>query len=408
MEKVFSESKREFYKKIIQEYINPNFQDITPMFNDSVPFLVSGEMLMLTALTDNSYNNLLGGQSLHFIYICERLLNFFKKNNGCFEIVFFNVWQIVLDDSELCLYRQILIKHFEKNTDVTVHCFDHVYDSAFLDLIDTLRPGFFLYNLDWYSQAKFLNKWTIIHFIAVFCAEFTFCLKSDLPIVDLATISVDVSIVKSYLLQSNENYTILPDFSADIDYIQSKKTKEPMVTFLYQCEEIRKLLVCNAVRIFLKEHPKQINDVRLFVLYIVAMENLKLQNRGCPLVKLTNSEEIEQDVVIWQKIIVSLLRKVNDNCIVWKNVCDLWQGTLLAVVYSSVTESANKESLGEFATFYEHYIEKINTTLDENIVPYPIEKYSKSFCEMKMPYCRKKGIINLKVIYLLFIRSFFR
>lgn len=381
------------YAKCILKFNDPRFQDITPMFNDSVPFLVSGEMLMLTAMLDENYNSVLGGQSLHFIYICERLLNVFKKNNGSFEILFFDVWENVFNNYQLLLYRQILINHFEKNTEIRVHHFTDVYDLAFSTLIDTARPGFFLYNLDNIMIHKFLKHQRCGDniFLAVFCAEFISCLKSDLPVVDLGTIELEISIVRSYLLENDVDYKILPEFRSDIEKIHSiRKLKIETLSSISKYNDIRKLLVCNAVCAFLKKFPTRTNDVRLFVLYVVALENLKLQNRGCPFVKITN-QDIKQDILIWQKIIFSLLKDVDSSNINWKNICDIWQGTLLAVVYHCVTDVMYSENLGQFRSYYEQYFEITNCILSENLSPYPIEPYKTQFCTFKMPYCRERG-----------------
>lgn len=377
------------YRACIHIFNNPVFQDVTPLFNDSVPFLVSGETLMVTALIDDNYvGGCLGGQTLHFIYICERLLNVFKKNNGSFHIVFFDVWENVFDDCRLLLYRQILMKHFEKNTDVPVHRFRSVYDPGFLTLIESLRPGFFLYNLDAKSQVTFFRKCPR-SFLALFCAEFIFCLKWDLPVVDLASIAVEVSLVRSYLLENDIDYKVLPDFCVDVAKIEKENNqKNANISFAYECSEIREFITCNAVCDFLKKYPQQTNDARLFVLYVVAMENLKLQNRGTPVVKVINGREIKEDILKWHKIIYLLLKNISKHLTNWKNVCDLWQGTLLAVIYKSIDKNVDKENLGEFAAPYEEYIEKINSVLSDKITPYPIEPYKMDFCKLEMPYCR--------------------
>lgn len=385
--------------KLIKKYITcintfnkPRYQDITPMFNDSVPFLVSGEMLMVTALTDENYNHLLGGQSLHFIYICERILNVFKKNNGSFQIVFFDIWENILH-WQMLLFRQILIKHFENNTEIVVHHFTNVYDPGFSLLIDNVRPAFFLYNLDYSQLMKFLGKFSVESFLGLFCAEFTFCLKSDLPVVDLTFLNVDISMVKGHLLENDVHYTKLPNYREDVLRIQANRQglKVKKIPIVYHCNEIREFLVCNAVCAFLNKYPKQENDVKLFVLYVVVMENLNLENRGCPILQTTNSSKIKDNIRIWYMIILSLLKHINHSKKNWKNICDLWQGTLLAVVYHSITEPINSESLGVLAEFYEKYFKKINSVVTKEINPYPIKPYGSQFCTFKMPYCRKMG-----------------
>lgn len=390
------------YVDCIYRFNNPRFQDITPLFNDSVPFLVSGEMLMLTAVRDENYNDVLGGQTLHFIYICERLLNIFKKNNGTFEIVFFDVWENIFKNSQLLLYRQILKEHFKNNTNIRVHNFVSVYDPRFSILIDNVRPGFFLYNLGAMRYTKFLRKKyagvRMSDFVAMFCAEFVFCLKSDLPVVDIATIDLDVSVVKSYLLENDIHYKRLPNFERDVLQIVHKKCeKRGNCIFVFKCDEIRELLICNAVYDFLMEYPKRTDDVRLFILYVVVLETFKLRNRGCPIVDVID-EEINNKILIWQKIIFLRLKNV-ENVANWKNVCDLWQGTLLAVVYSSITIDTYSKDLGELATFYERYIEKINKNQLKTLTPYPIKPYEKTIGIFTMPYCKEDGKLSFNITF---------
>lgn len=372
------------------------------MFNDSVPFLISGEMLLITALMDKNYNRLLGGQSLHLIYICERLLNVFKKNSGTFEIVFFNAWKNVFRHPELLLYRQIIIAHFKNNTNIPVHTFSCVFDKSFSDLIDNVRPGFLLYNLADRYQSRFLkeNKCAIADFYTLFCSEFIFCLKADLPVVDLRNINVEVSIVKSYLLESNISHEQLPDLLIDVIHkvIINNAGISGKIEIAYGCNEIRELIICNAACVFLNDFPKRANDVRLFLLYAVVLENLNLQSRGCPIVEITD-QTIMEDVLIWQRIIFALLKDFDKGNVEWKNICDIWQGTLLAVVYSSVTKEMFSENLGELAIFYEQYVDKINGVTTNKLTHYPIVPYKTQFCTFTMPYCREAGNIVNNMVF---------
>lgn len=377
----------------IKTLMKPRFQDITPMFNDSVPFLVSGEMLMLTALTNENYSIVLGGQSLHMIYICERLLNVFKKNNGSFEFVFFDIWKEVLENEYLILCRQMIMEHFKNNTSIPVHNFDSVYDTGFSELIDNVRPGFLLYNLSHNYLFRSLKQYkcNACRYLALFCSEFTFCLGIDFPVVDIGFIDTGVSNVKSYLLESNTECMKLPNLRRIMGKtIVTKRIPKKKLDFAYRCNDIREFLVCNAVCVFLKDFPKRENDAKLFVLYAVALENLKLHNRGCPIVNVIG-DTIKNDVMIWQKILLLLLESINDIKMEWKNIADIWQGTLLAVVYSSVTDELFNVNLGEFAPYYEQYIDKINNATKQTLLPYPIKPYENKICEFTMPYCRKAG-----------------
>lgn len=380
------------------QFNKPRFQDITPMFNDSVPFLVSGEMLMTTALMDKNYNRLLGGQSLHLIYICERLLNVFKKNNGTFEIVFFSVWENVFRHPELLLYRQIIMSHFKNNTTIPVHTFRCVFDPSFSDLIDKVRPGFLLYNLANKYQIAFFKKYqcAIVDLYTMFCSEFIFCLNADLPVVDLRNIKVDISVVKSYLLENNVRHEEFPDLLPYTVKIINKHAGIPeKLALVYKCKDIRELVICNAACVFLNDFSQQVNEVRLFLLYAIILENLKLQYRGCPVVQITGSKllTVTEEILIWQKIIFALLKDCDDVDYEWKNICDIWQGTLLAVVYSSVTNPMFSENLGKLATFYEQYVDKINGVTNTKLAPYPIMPYKTQFCTFTMPYCREAGNI---------------
>lgn len=376
------------YATYLRKFNRPRLRDITPMFDDSVPFLVSGEMLMLTAVMDRNYNPVLGGQTLHLIYICERLLNVFRKHNGCFEIVFFDVWESVLSNPSLLLYRQIIKAHFKNDTDVPVHQFNDIHVEDFRELINKVRPGFFLYNLAAEYMSHFVKN---MDFLPLFCAELIFCLKLDFPIVDLATVTNEVSTVKSYLLESDIDYEELPDVKKKM----GKRVKpRPCV---YQCKEIREFIVCNAVCTFLNDYPSRSNDAKLLVLYFAVLENLGLQNRGCPIIKMKDckSEElIMEDVHIWQKIMIAFLKDTDVKDMDWKNIGDIWQGTLFAVVNSCVTEQiCNGESLGEFAAHYEQYIHRIDSVIPISLTPYPIQPYPIGFGKFKMPYCRKTGTI---------------
>lgn len=366
------------------------------MFDDSVPFLVSGEMLMLTAVMDENYNRSLGGQSLHMIYLTERLLNTFARNNGKFEIVFFNIWENVFDDWNLYLSREIVMRHFQNNTKYAVHQFPHVHDTGFIEYIDKVRPGFFLYNLSVIFEHTFLKEYscTFQELLITFCAEFVFCLKIDLPIVDLQTVQVDSSVVKAYVLESDlDSIKLIPDLKNDLLEISRKTKMFKKMASPYKCREIREWIICNTVQEFLESFPEQINDARRFILYMVILENLNLEDRASTVVKEIDKNIIMADILAFKKIMVSLLSGADTKNFDWKNIADIWQGTLLAVVYSCFNSALYDRDLDKLSASYEDYINKINGALKTKIHAYPIEPYNKEFCKFELPYCRKSGII---------------
>ena len=68
-------------------------------FADSREFIVSGDAVVVDILGDMNYDSSCGGQYLHFIYLCERLmLNFVQKGVSCPDLM--------LD--AMCLIAQIV------------------------------------------------------------------------------------------------------------------------------------------------------------------------------------------------------------------------------------------------------------------------------------------------------------
>lgn len=403
--------------KIINDFNKPIFQDITPLFDDGVPFLVDGDALMLTAILDKNYNPSFGGQFLHLVYICERILQVFTNNGGVCQIVFFDIWKEVYNNSyKLLVCRQVLYHHFMKNTQIHVHKIKHFYSSDFISIIEKVKSRFLLCNLAVYKdyfdiikkvgeKPKFINKWPSI--IMLFCGELLSCISNDLACVDIEGLTTDVSTVSSFIVEGNAE---VAELSQTVhDNILNEFTINDDCPSLDDCvlaKNARETAICNAAINFLILHPKRVNDLRLILVLYATLDCFKLRNRGCPRVWI-DSEETRKDVKdlidIWVQLLYEVLTSATVSSIdEWKNVGDLWQGTLFSTILCAIKEDiCDAQQLGAISGRYEYYVHLINEHSKVLLDPYPVKPIATDVSyKLLMPKCKSHGNIYLFYIIL--------
>ena len=64
------------------------YENLENEFNDAEEFLVDGDSLLLSAVNDENFNMIYGGQSLQLIYVIERKLKLFVQK-GAKLVLFF-------------------------------------------------------------------------------------------------------------------------------------------------------------------------------------------------------------------------------------------------------------------------------------------------------------------------------
>lgn len=393
------------FRTIIQDFNKPNFQDITPLFDDGVPFLVDGDALMLTAILDKNYNPCFGGQFLHLVYICERILQIFTNNGGICQIVFFDIWKEMYDNSNnLLLCREVLYLHFMKNTQIPVHKIKHFYSSDFINIIENVKSRFLLCNLGIYidyprairkvegNASKLNNK-----VLPVFCGELLSSISNDLACVDIEKLSIDVSTVSSFIVDSNAEVMQLSQMVQN-QVIKAFRMNDdsPSPDNCFVAKTALETVVCNAAINFQILHPKQLNNLRLILVLYATMDCFKLQNRGCPRVYI-DSENTRKDVKdlidTWMQLLYKSLTPLSTKTVDWKNVGDLWQGTLFSTIICAINKEINDaQQLGAISDRYEYYVNLINTESKMPLDPYPLKPIETDVSyKILMPKCKSHG-----------------
>ncbi|XP_070552422.1 probable ATP-dependent RNA helicase DDX60 [Ptychodera flava] len=124
----------------------PKLVNLINDFVESQLFVIDGDSLVLEILSSPGLDFKHGGQYLHFIYLVEQFLQYFKERDGLFHIVFFKCMESVwLKTPSMLLARQMVILHLQKNTEVKVLTeFDNWFGGEWKEYLDGNHPAFMM------------------------------------------------------------------------------------------------------------------------------------------------------------------------------------------------------------------------------------------------------------------------
>ena len=114
------------------------YENLENEFNDAEEFLVDGDSLLLSAVNDENFNMIYGGQSLQLIYVIERKLKLFVQKGAKFSIIFLKLsnqilWKICV---AVQLFREVLIYHLSSNLGYNVlKDFEDLSDMNFIQYL---------------------------------------------------------------------------------------------------------------------------------------------------------------------------------------------------------------------------------------------------------------------------------
>ena len=119
------------------------YENLENEFNDAEEFLIDGDSLLLSAVNDENFNMIYGGQSLQLVYIIERKLKLFVQKGAKFSIVFLKLSNQVLWRKCVAvqLFREVLIYHLSSNLAYHVlRDFEDLLDINFIQYFCDTKP----------------------------------------------------------------------------------------------------------------------------------------------------------------------------------------------------------------------------------------------------------------------------
>lgn len=197
-EKLFS-SVTDFTEIILSRHVQYN--DINDLIADRRNFLVDGDSLLMSAVERSHLNSAAGGQMLHCVYLCERLLQIFTRVSGTFEIVFFKMWDKILKDSHsIRLAKSVLKHHFRHNTKVFVHEVEAVWTEDFRQILMHFRPSFLLCDILPEECSSYFSEDNYRWMKLMSYANILYSIGQGLPCVDFRDIAINVSTISAFVI----------------------------------------------------------------------------------------------------------------------------------------------------------------------------------------------------------------
>ncbi|XP_070552614.1 probable ATP-dependent RNA helicase DDX60 isoform X2 [Ptychodera flava] len=216
---VFTLSERETRKiksavslvDIICGEFTPKLVNLINDFVESQLFVIDGDSLVLEILSSPGLDFKHGGQYLHFIYLVEQFLQYFKERDGLFHIVFFKCMESVwLKTPAMLLARQMVILHLQENTEVKVLTeFDNWFGGDWKEYLDGNHPAFMMVA-DGDTKACFGEDNVLARFLYQSLAVHTVCQRVNIAF--SSQITHTVTKLFGYYVASYNRHRLGPDF----------------------------------------------------------------------------------------------------------------------------------------------------------------------------------------------------
>ncbi|XP_067006515.2 probable ATP-dependent RNA helicase DDX60 isoform X2 [Anabrus simplex] len=373
-----------YYQNLFEVFAVVRYEDITDLIVDGNVSLVCGDSLLLSCMR-NDYCTQNGGQLLHLVYLCERLIQLLQRKSGAFEFVFFDIWRQILVDESLSLAQSVLETHLKKNTNIRVHHFAATWDPAFKEFINLRKPSFLLVDIDLPSVlSNFQDSVNVIVAEMFVYCQVLFALSLDLPCVSLEKVELDISVISAFtvgrrLYKRKCRFRAL-DYFTQLTAGSSENMTLPTLP-LNSVEfgvgvDIRHVVTVMAASWYLLECKDTYSEdwIRVFLLYSAMIEILPLENRGCPVPRETPSACLLAFIRKIQFYMKCALARFERSEFTYDSVSDLWHGNLFINILQHMNSVLrNPDDLGiRSAEVYMRLAEGVYTVSGKTFEAFPI------------------------------------
>jgi hypothetical protein len=347
------------------------FLDVRREFRDSTHYFIDGDSLILsTAYHKNVDLKSYYGNTLHVIYIIERiLLTLFNQSHQCnYTLIFFDChYQLYQQEkSILSLLRSCLIVHLSKNIEKCgtrkVKQFSSWLDDEYLQFAHDEKPLFMFYHdmtsfdmkNDSLLSENALKQLTVIY--RLFGNYHQYVLKCHLYLMNKLTLHETTiqcfkiqfkrqfptnSLMKIIELVPNKSITIIKE---QIDQNEYEKFCQNISQ-----NDLRLYLYLKAIGMFTNNTEEQ-NLVQLlcplFILHVALLIRLSLLDRHLPssFSSITFSPIFSQMITQFQRCLSSNLSS-QVSSLSWSKVADLFDGRLFAFTLYQLSSSSSNTRL---------------------------------------------------------------
>ncbi|XP_022201181.2 probable ATP-dependent RNA helicase DDX60 [Nilaparvata lugens] len=369
----------------VEHLSKASYQDITPLLIGGTAFLLDASSLTVCAIQQPTYNRSHGGQSLHFIYICEKIIQLLCREGVVCAVVSFRdksrIWQ---DAPQLSLAENILMCHLKNNTQIPTQEFDSVHDPKFHQYVTELQPNFMLlaFNLLDCLEVEFESQ-DIFHLSnALFSMHVLMSLSLGLFCVDINSLQLGCNSLMAFVRCSFSRIVsfreilqkyciaILNKFPNPVDEAHSLDSKIDK----FKTKDVRRSsMICVAESLI---NETQFEDreelIRAVLVYAAAIEVFPVESR------CFNHQDQATDAS--KKLLSKIVRSIDAQLRIkrfegfdYSSVADVWHGSLFIEILSSFLSMEECDNLGcTIDKVYKEYISEFSDVTGLELQPFPI------------------------------------
>ncbi|CAF2032627.1 unnamed protein product [Rotaria magnacalcarata] len=369
------------------------FVDVRQEFRDTTSYFIDGDSLLLSIAHHTNINlDLYNGNTLHVIFIIERiLLTLFHQSDQCnFTVVFFDCHYNLYrkEKSMLGLVRSCLIGHLSKNVDqyrsMKIKQFSSWLDDDYLKFGQEEKPMFlFHHDMSTFDKEndKLLSKETLENLFCMyrlFSNYHQYVIKCQLYLLNKLTLTETA--VKCFQIQFNQKYP-LELLNKIVNMLSPKLhmngVQQPDWS---KFEKLSQDISENDIRLFLylktifyfNEENRDQRFVQLFspllILHVALLNRLSLTDRHLPssIPSVTYSPTLAQSIVEFQQHLASNLAS-HISSLSWSKIADLFDGRLFAFTLNQIYQSPKMCLDPKTYLIVKESLDALNIASNENI-----------------------------------------
>lgn len=363
------------------------YNDINDMITDRRSFLVDGDSLLINAIQRSGLDSAGGGQMLHCVYLCERLLQIFTRVSGTFEIVFFKFWERILKDNHsIRLARSVLKNHFRHNTKLVVHDVNAIWSGDFKQILKDSRPSFYLCDILLDNCSSYLTKDSCKWMKLMSCANILYSIGQELPCVDFRDITLEVSTICAYVIDPIPLICKwLPVFSRKfINIMKDVNTERPLVQIPKDQINVRRILYIGSAAKYLTLNKGADAKflVKVLLLKCALLDAMPLKFRAFPLPGEV-PEEASQFIAEIHKFMHIIMANELRGHFCFSTIADIWQGNLffkLLVAFRNCAFEQKSELGSVVGEIYINLTNFVSVLWGNTLEPFPISTEKLKWC----------------------------
>ena len=369
------------------------YENLENEFNDA-EFLIDGDSLLLSAVNDENFNMIYGGQSLQLVYMIERKLKVFVQKGAKFSIIFLKLSNQILWKRcvALQLFREVLLYHLSSNLGYNVlRDFEDLLDMNYIHYLSDTKPSMIILSykgIKVFRSTLFdLNEKEMQRIEKFFKAQINLYLKLGMHISLIESVHLTKTGLFGNLIVAFQQTQLKTEDKPESNTPKLKKHSSnkgavkytPTVYFtgypdIYtQSVAIQLKAGIEIYQCLQRQYPKISKDlVKIYFVYIAIKEKIPLRHRSYG---ASSKVSLPENIfTIFQKSLLKIWCEVgqkNDF-----NLVDIWSGNLYVKVLETFVaccdSGKNIDENSDTIIFYQNLFDSFVTATGVEIEPFPV------------------------------------